>query len=507
MINSLEEFYKKIQNPILDEDNFDMLIDAYSNHNFLDTNYDGNINNIYSKGSNFCTPKYVEMLYTKIFNYWKKYLTTKDIPNVSSLFSLQQHLKNVKDVKTWKDAVYAFPIEHRTKYVDKFFDLSKDHQIINSVEIHEQSENTKSTPFDIEHILYVNVDLEYLHKFAVDFLDKCEKKKLPYLFDIQTHLRKDKSIAISSDSEHLLQYYQILQEIITEDKDLAKHIYHPPIFTGSIDQWIGYESFEQAKFRDREKITHHILSKGFKKMVAAHPNLPITKDQEDIALIDLVSSNVVDKEVLYLSNLSRVQLKDYFGLKPRDLKNKEFLKSMYNEVKKELETGIQNNAFKFNDVNVYFRKRNKKFFSIPHKDLEQTLSATLKNITTKYPNIKKKLQSTILNLADQKGIDIDKFCMKKKHTSLFKKLFNTTKENKKLATEKKGSFPPFTEPTETKTINNKDEKVESFIYRLRKEQIIQDLPINSKEESRYSGLMSEQEIKESQEKIKTFIKK
>ena len=113
------------------------------------------------------------------------------------------------------------------------------------------------------------------------------------------------------------------------------------------------------------------------------------------------------------------------------------------------------------------------------------------------------IQNTLKGL----GIDIDKFCMKKKDKSLFKKLFNTTKENKKLATEKKGSFPPFTEPTETKTINNKDEKVESFIYRLRKEQIIQDLPINSKEESRYSGLMSEQEIKESQEKIKTFIKK
>lgn len=44
-------------------------------------------------------------------------------------------------------------------------------------------------------------------------------------------------------------------------------------------------------------------------------------------------------------------------------------------------------------------------------------------------------------------------------------------------------------------------------YRLKKDQIIQDLPINSKEESRYQGVMTEQEIENSKQKIKTFCKK
>lgn len=34
MITNLEEFYKKIQNPILDYKNFDALITAYAKHNF-----------------------------------------------------------------------------------------------------------------------------------------------------------------------------------------------------------------------------------------------------------------------------------------------------------------------------------------------------------------------------------------------------------------------------------------------------------------------------------------
>lgn len=54
--------------------------------------------------------------------------------------------------------------------------------------------------------------------------------------------------------------------------------------------------------------------------------------------------------------------------------------------------------------------------------------------------------------------------------------------------------------TEENTYNN------SSIYHLKKEQIIQDLPINSQEESRYQGIMSEDEIKISQQKVKVLTK-
>ena len=499
MITNLEEFYNKVQNPILDESNFNSLVEAYASHNFLDSNYQGDVGNVYATESDVFNPDDFDKFYVKVFNYWKKHLTTREISNTSPLYSLQQYFRNISDATTWKDAVAAFPHKMKTEYLNKFLDVTKDCQRINSVKIHEDDGNIHTTPFDVEHVLYVNVDLKNLHKFASKFLDKCEDKDLPYLFEIRTRFSNDKSVAISSDSKHLVQYYQILQEIIKEDKDLKKHIYHPPVFSGIIDGWIGYESAEMAKSKDNEKTTHHILSKGFKKMVASQPDVPITTEEEDVALIDLVTSNIVDKEVNYLSKLSRTQLKDHFGLKPRDLNNRKFLKTMYDEVNNELKTGIQNNSFKFNDVNIYFRK-NKKFFSIPNNDLEKALSATLKDITIKYPNIKKKLQSSILKLADQKGFDTEKFCMKKKDRMLFKNTISKIKEKMK-------NFSPFDKPSKTNTTNNKDENIDAFTYHLRKEQIIQDLPINSKEESRYSGIMSEQEIKESQEKIKTFIKK
>ena len=44
-------------------------------------------------------------------------------------------------------------------------------------------------------------------------------------------------------------------------------------------------------------------------------------------------------------------------------------------------------------------------------------------------------------------------------------------------------------------------------YRLKKNQIIQDLPIHSKQPSRFQGVMTDKEIQMSREKIKVYCKK
>ena len=526
MITNLEDFYKKIQNPILDESNFDSLIEAYASHNFLDNNYQGDVSNVYAKGSHVFTPDDLNEFYAKVFNYWKKHLTTREISNTSPLYSLQQHFKNIGDVTTWKDAVAAFPHKRKTEYLNKFLDVSKESLQISSVDIHEEDGNMHSTPFEVEHVLYVNVDLVYLHKFASKFLDKCEDKDLPYLFEMQTRFRNDKSFTIRSDSKHLLDYYQILQEIIKEDKDLKAHIYHPPVFCGSVDGWIGYESAEVAKSRDTEQYNHLILSKEFKKMIANQPELPVDDDEkEKVSVVDLASSNAVYSQIDYLSKIDRKQLKEYYNLKPRDLKNKKFLNSIFSNVKEEMLKGIKNKSFKFDDVVIDFRKRG--FFSrkkvhkdgitISHQDLERSLSKTLQNITQDYPKTKSLLQKGILKMADEKGLDATTFCMTKKDKSLFSKLFtgkSKAKKDERKVEKKKNfnrqtaqDFTNFFGTTSTKLLEDKKKENNPFLYHLTKDQIIQDLPIYSKEESRYQGVMTEQEIENSKQKIKTFCKK
>lgn len=576
MINGLEEFYKKIQNPILDESNFDTFVNAYAKHNFLDSQYKGNIGNVYSKGSEFYSPDDFNTFYAKIFNYWKNHLATTEISNTSSLYSLQQYFKNVKNVTTWEEAIAAIPPKRKGKYLNRLFDISQDSHQISSVDIHEQDGDTKHLPFDVKHILYVNVDLNHLHKLATKFLDKCEERKLPYLFDMQTGFRCDKSFSISSDTEHLLDYYQILQEIIKEDDDLKNYIYHPPVFSGVVDGWIGYESAEVAKNKDNEKFSHFILSKGFKRMVTDQPELVLmNKDGDKVELIDFACFDVIDNQIAYLSKLDRKLLKEYYNLSPRDLKNKKFLNSIFSSVKNEMLKGIQNKDFKFNDVIIDFKKSKFELFSknkiheskftISHQDLEHSLSKTLYNIVDTYPKTKSLLQKGILKMAKKKDLDTTSFCMTNKDKLLFYKLFdrkkNKKKEERKIFKEPsiETKVQDFSNPLDTSNIklledktkvNNphvyhlvKEEIIQDFpisskqssrfdgimstddirqsriklgfissdikstTYSLKEEQIIQDLPINSKQKSRYQGIMTEAEIEFSREKIKTYCKK
>lgn len=534
MTTNLEDFYKKIQNPILDEANFDKLIEAYANHNFLDSKYKGNMDNVYATGSSVYSPDEFEAFYARIFNYWKKHLVTSHIPNTSPLYSLQQYFKDKKDVSNWKEAVAAFPNKRKTQYLYKFFDTSSDSQRVNSVEIHEQDNETKHTPFNVEHFLYVNVDLEYLHKFANKFLDKCEEKNLPYLFEIKTNFKNDKPFTVCSDSKHLLEYYQILQEIVREDKDLKEHIYHPPIFSGIVDGWIGYESIAMNLNKSNEEFSHLILSKAFKKKVVNQPRLALVdEDGEDVNLIYLASSNVVYKQLDYLSKLDCKQLKDYYNLKPGDLKKKKFLNFMFAQVKAEILKGIKDNNFHFNDVTINYnkkkllsRKRNNANITIKHKDLEKVLSKTFQDVVRNYPELKSSLQQGILKMAGMQGMDSTTFCMTNNERSLFrkkrkskkathnqKKVFDFSKtDNTKLLEDKSAGsshktqnkpldFSKLIGTSDVKMLENKTDNDSSSYYHLTKDQIIQDLPIHSKEKSRFDGIMTDDEINESRIKL------
>ena len=277
------------------------------------------------------------------------------------------------------------------------------------------------------------------------------------------------------------------QEIMKEDKELKEHIYHPPVFSGIVDGWIGYESAEVAKSKDTEKFNHLILSKGFKKMVADQPKLALEdEDGEKMSIVDLASSNVVYSQIDYLSKIDRKQLKEYYNLKPRDLKNKKFLNSIFSKVKEEMLKGIKNKSFKFDDVVIDFRKRgfffrkkvHKDGVTISHQDLERSLSKTLQNITQDYPKTKSLLQKGILKMADEKGLDATTFCMTKKDKSLFSKLFtgkSKAKKDKRKVEKKKNfnrqtaqDFTNFFGTTSTKLLEDKKKENNPFLYHLTK---------------------------------------
>lgn len=521
MITNLEEFYKKIQNPILNDDNFDRLLETYSRHNFLENNYTGYMNTVYADRPGVFNFKKMEDFYTKRFNYWKKRLVNAELTNSDSLYSLQQYFKGVSDAKNKEEAIASFPNKKKAKYLNLLFPILKDSYRVSSNDIYEDDHNI---PFPIEHHLYVNVDLEYLYILAGEFLEQCEAKNLPYLFNIESSFSSDKSFVVQSDTQHLLEYYKILSDIITKYPNLKEHIKHPPALSGVLDNSIGYQSAEVEKGQLTNEYSHLILAKGFKKILSVQPNLTISDDDgEKISVVDVACERILEEQIEGLANLDKKVLKDYYNLKPRDLNNKKFLNSLFENIKKEMLRGIQAKDFKFNDVVVNTKKRhlfrrnsvNQEQLVISHEKLSQALANTYKKIVDESPNAKSLLQQGILQMAKEKGLDTTTFSMTSKEKKLFKK--ELAKKEKKKSQAKKQKQKNETKDilkligandvkligtNNVKLIENKEKKpIPDTTYHLQKEQIIQDLPIYSKQESRFQGRMSEEQIKSSKIKL------
>lgn len=96
--------------------------------------------------------------------------------------------------------------------------------------------------------LYINANYDDAFMFAQLFADKCEKKGIPFYFktanfsDINNvpdlSLLRDESIVIYAAEDHLADYVNICNEIKQQNPNLE--FYQPPVFTGTIDGFIGY---------------------------------------------------------------------------------------------------------------------------------------------------------------------------------------------------------------------------------------------------------------------------
>lgn len=105
----------------------------------------------------------------------------------------------------------------------------------------------------IRHRLYININLDYEYGFTTIFTKKCVERNLPYYYKYSLTKRDDVFI-IYSDTKHLEDYINILNEIKKEYPHFASTALKPPVLTGEFDNWIGYgvEPSEKKEVIDKD---------------------------------------------------------------------------------------------------------------------------------------------------------------------------------------------------------------------------------------------------------------
>lgn len=480
----------KITDPFMDNDTMKHLINVYADYgenleSFQENIAYENVNN--TKG---WSGKDYNDFYVFVFNKWKHSITDMSDEKKFQLryngklgfdFDLvQKQLNNVDDVRNIKE-IEEFLRNYGSREPIASYWYTRDNKHSNWNHFSSQTINFDTEENKLEHNLYMNIDSQGLHKFSKLFIEKCEEKNLPYHFVISnSDYNRNDSFIIYSSRNHVVDYFNVVSEILKENKDLTSYVgYRSPLTKRFVLPYIGYgneDNFwnEPSYCKNQAKLVYEALEYNLQYLLLKNPNLKLKVDGQNETILEAIADKVVDDKVDYLELLSRTDLNQYFGLKPRQVKSSRFQDYLSNAIEESLEEGVQKQSMDFKPVHFKYSRKKKnqsKFLEVSTSELQKAAKSILPKVADTYSNFIDNVRKVISGIRKQN---------KQQQVSDFKK---STKSY----------------DTPLLTCNH--------LYHLTKEQIIQDLPLYSTEASRYTGAMSAEEIKLSQEKIKVLTKR
>lgn len=322
-------------------------------------------------------------------------------------------------------------------------------------------------------VKFAKNDESSLIQFGDIFQNKCKEKELPYSTEL---FKPDCWYVIHSDTEMLPIYLEILEEIGREYPDIKEKVVEPPLIVGKINEWIGYETYPRDSFfHIRTIVVNKTIDKKlgkWKKMGADRSNL--YKSPEFL--------EEVRREIREIAALNDID--DHNFAFNKDTKEK-FLNLDHNyKVTKDLYSQLEKIASKGHAPGLREKKIGEAIYHY-YNYLKYFATKIGVNLIHKETNDKKKMDKDVKKVDD---------------IQLLENKYDTKYGNHDvLRLENKYDVD---NTTETKIHDLEINTVEPGVtYHLVRDEIIQDLPIFSKEKSRWTGVMTDQEIVASQKKL------
>ncbi len=244
---TLENFYKNCKNPLKDNVILRKIVEFY-----LKSKKDGrDLYNYLIRSNTNKNPYHRDFskerddFYVKMINLWIESLSKNStgfakyaskFPKINSLKDYENFINGNGDPKI-RNALQSLPKFDNGAFQGHFFHVDSTRFDFSSSERRQ----------NIEHRLYLNIAHEDIYKFSDLVIEKCHKKGLPYYFKFgdpnnsNSDYRTD-SWLLYSNTDNLLKYNEILEEVIKENPDIASRIGQAPMLTSKVNNYIGYGS-------------------------------------------------------------------------------------------------------------------------------------------------------------------------------------------------------------------------------------------------------------------------
>lgn len=549
------DIYNNISNPLEDESVLDVLSEVYANRQFKLGGFYGSLVETTDKEYvGKYNPDESNKFYAIAFNKWKNAivnLTQEEFENLKSrksyddrLIKLRNYLKTVPDVTTKKEASKIMNQSFQDEDLNSAMeDYRWDSTSFLTGWLHVKSRYLnakKGKDFAISHRLYLNIEPVDVHKIANKLIKKCDEYNIPYYFKFDEFGDRDDTLVVYSDTEKLPFYINILKEIAKENPEIKTRSKKPPILTGKIDGWIGYGSEPAVRNGKRSSFNlvrsnciEKAIEEEYENWFSINQNKKIAYKEKQISLMDYIAILKAKKEISRMKlrlankpeNKTQEEYENYLGYNKKDIQNPALFQTIYTKIREEIKLNWNNQQQRTKDIKINNGNKKITIYGFRVKELKDlALPYVMKHDTSFRDRVKNKIKE----ISKKEGIDIEKYCFDvgtkerllqvdqnnnymdelRQQFEIYAQKYNISSPRRKKTYESCIDYINYLKKY-AKDNNIKKDKIQqtqstsiiTTTYSIKKDNIIQDLSINTKEESRYQGAMTDDEITVSRIKL------
>lgn len=267
-----DDFYKQLEDPFKDEE---LLFKMFKRNKSFKNEENLHLETVYSedKSNEGINVEQENLLYAKLFDKWKKSLNT---------FNFNAFNNDNNDIKSFVNAyydIYSTPkLTTKTAIEEEMLKYNFFNTYMGKAK-NNNYENIMSNGFytnfylkDLQHKLYFNIEIKYMHEFLNVLTDKLDEKKLEYLIDYSKGQERDDTVILYVDDADLMDYINALEELKKDGKSIMNKLKKPYIITGNYDDWLGYGNEDGFSNENYEEKRIKLLKQAIDRSVYVYFN-------------------------------------------------------------------------------------------------------------------------------------------------------------------------------------------------------------------------------------------
>lgn len=255
----------------------------------------------------------------------------------------------------------------------------------------------KMTP---KHTLYINVNKQYIYKFAQLFVEYCDLRNLPFDFKLMELESRDDCFQIFTNDKYIVDFIELVEGLRLMYPYLINS--ETPLLTGKISDGIGYgslnESTEDFRTQDFYETRANLFATAINETtvdyIKSHKDRKLEYHSMSLPFYDYLSivtshkyiESLKKSFIQYSSYHNEKEAEKYFGFKYEEIGSTTFQANIYNKIRMSLDETLD----KIKNSNGEFKERHLQgkveYSPVYLCDTLKTLSPFLFSMDEKYRN-------------------------------------------------------------------------------------------------------------------------